>query len=481
MYLSGAYKITEWDPELVQQCLEAMTPNNMFIMISSPTFAEGDQCNEVEQWYGSKYRSLDFDPALLKKWSEIRHDEYPALQLPQVNDMIATDFTLLDAASSDACPKDEPQCIHQDDNVRLWYKPDNVFDMPKVNIMYSFSSGQGAMTPSSLVAANLFAELVQELCNEFSYLATMAGLHCDISSTASGLELQISGYNHKAHVLVEKLVDTIMDLTNDVDGKKVDPEMFDRISYKVEQQYQSFLVGQPYQHAIYGGDIVLEHDKYTIYDKLNAVKGMTLAEVFSFAKVFWKYCRLDGLIHGNVSPQHAYDITSMVWSKTHPLQPKSMDAVITRGVLGKRIVQLSNGNESSPTSYLYRFPEFNESNTNSCVEIVYQMGVLDMTTNAMLAFINHIVREPAFNQLRTEEQLGYIVHTSVKTSGDNIKGLLFLIQSDSFDPIHVESRIETFLANFRQRIVDMSSEDFQTNVDSVVASFLEKVRRLSLY
>jgi hypothetical protein len=110
------------------------------------------------------------------------------------------------------------------------------------------------------------------------------------------------------------------------------------------------------------------------------------------------------------------------------------------------------------------------------VEIILQMGALDLETNSTLALFAHLIREPAFNQLRTEEQLGYIVHSSIKTSGDHIKGLLILIQSDSFNPYHVEERIEIFLASFRQRIVEMSESDFQTFVDTVVASFLEKVR-----
>ena len=93
-----------------------------------------------------------------------------------------------------------------------------------------------------------------------------------------------------------------------------------------------------------------------------------------------------------------------------------------------------------------------------------------------LAFLHHLMREPAFNQLRTEEQLGYLVHTSVKTNGNNIKGLLFLIQSDSFDPIHLEERVESFLSTFRQKfIVQLTEEKFQHNIEAVVANFLEKV------
>lgn len=492
-YLSGAYKVFEWNPDLVRECLQSINPDNLFLMISSPTFGqdreddkEGEtkESVEVEKWYGTKYRSIECEETVWNRWKAAKAEDCPELQLPEVNDMIATEFDLLDLSKTKIeYPKDEPQCIHQDDNVRLWYKPDNVFEQPKVVISFSFSSGQGSLSPEVVVAAHLYAELVHEQCNEFSYLATMAGLYCEISPSNSGFEVHVTGYNHKAHVLLERLVDTMMDLLRPSDEKapSLDPEVFDRISFKIEQMYQSFLVGQPYQHAVYGGDLVLQYDDYSIQDKINALQQISLDEVLTLARSFWKHCRMEGLIHGNVSAQHAYDMSKTVWNKTHPSQPlNGNDVLITRAPSERRVVQLdgapSGMPSSNPPSYLYRFSEFNEDNPNSCVEIIFQMGVLAVPDNATLAMLNHLLREPAFNQLRTEEQLGYIVHTSVKTSGDNIKGLVFLIQSDAFDPIHVENRIEAFLAGFRKRIVDMSEDDFQTNVGSVVASFLEKVR-----
>mmetsp|Transcript_54710 Transcript_54710/g.61172 ORF Transcript_54710/g.61172 Transcript_54710/m.61172 type:complete len:194 (+) Transcript_54710:249-830(+) len=149
------------------------------------------------------------------------------------------------------------------------------------------------------------------------------------------------------------------------------------------------------------------------------------------------------------------------WSgkkKTHPTTTttsESANTIITRAPLEKRVVQLvntttnNNGStsSSSSSSYLYRFAEFNAADTNSSVAIVLQMGALEEVTNATLSLLNALVKEPAFNQLRTEEQLGYIVHVSVKTNGDNIKGLLLLIQSDSFSPDHVEARMELFFCN----------------------------------
>ena len=133
-------------------------------MVSSPTFGEGeDACTEEEQWYGTKYRKIECVEGTWNEWKSLEHDKYPELQLPEVNDMIATDFELLEAAADEKTyPTDQPLCIHQDDNVELWYKPDNVFSMPKVNMMYSFTSGHGAFS-----AAHQYRKVIPVLCCVF--------------------------------------------------------------------------------------------------------------------------------------------------------------------------------------------------------------------------------------------------------------------------------------------------------------------------
>jgi insulysin len=120
----------------------------------------------------------------------------------------------------------------------------------------------------------------------------------------------------------------------------------------------------------------------------------------------------------------------------------------------------------------------NAQDSNSCVSALFQMGAVDVRTNAAISLLHHLLREPAFNQLRTEEQLGYIVHSSVKTNGDNIKGIMILIQSDSFDPLYLDERIEVFLQGFRTKLVDMTVQDFESNVDSVCQNLLQKDKSL---
>lgn len=480
-YLSGPYKVYGWDPEAITKFLSSLHPDNVLLMISSPTYhgnqddneKQSSYCSQEEPWYGTKYESIPIDETLWNSWRTVQHTDYSDLKLPEVNDMIATEFDLLPCPSE--IPKEEPQCILHSSQakIQLWYKPDNVFEMPKVNLLFQLSSVETAVSPEPMVALQLFVELIQEHVNEFTYLASMAGLHQDVGLSSTGsLELHVTGYHHKAHVLVERIVDTMLEM---VDGNltAIDTETYERLVYKLEQHYQSFLVAQPYQHAIYGGDLCCETMMWTIPEKLAALKSITLQEVMQYAKRFTKHVQLEGLVHGNVTPQHAKDITQRIWNK---LQKDTNVSSSSCSLSERRVVQMERN-----TSYLYRFAEFNPANTNSVLQILLQIGVLELKDNATLAFLHHLIREPAFNQLRTEEQLGYIVHTSVKTSGNNIKGLLFLIQSDAFDPIHVEMRVEEFISKFRERIVSMTEQDISKNVDAVVASLLEKVSHEILY
>jgi insulysin len=477
-YLSGPYVVSQWEPDAVEECLACLNPDNVLWLLSSPTFAGQLTNPQTEKWYGTQYQRVELDDPLQNQLRTAMASDFPDLAFPQVNDMIATDFELLSTDLQKSVPLDKPQCIAltmgstYKPEMQLWYKPDNVFEMPKVNVLLHFPSGVADATPLATVATQVFVEWVQEQVNEYTYLASMAGLHCDVSVApgSCGIDLQVTGYHHKAHVLVEKLFSVI--LTSLQPSDKDDSELFGRLLYKLEQQFQAFLVSQPYQHAVYGADQVLEEGKFTVEHKLAALTQLDKASVVEHAIRFWKDCRMVALIHGNLAPQHAKDMVEKIWSNLGTFRGQQ-NAILSLPS-ERRVVQLADG-----TSYLYRFEEFNEANTNSCMQIILQIGAVSLKDNATLAFVHHLVREPAFNQLRTEEQLGYIVHTSIKTSGADIKGLVFLIQSDGFDPIHVESRVEEFLANFRPRIVEMTEEDFATHVNTVVASFLEKVSRFS--
>lgn len=54
----------------------------------------------------------------------------------------------------------------------------------------------------------------------------------------------------------------------------------------------------------------------------------------------------------------------------------------------------------------YSFDAENKTHANSAVEIIFQTGVEDTKENMLNELLVQILHEPAFDQLRTKEQLG---------------------------------------------------------------------------
>ena len=119
----------------------------------------------------------------------------------------------------------------------------------------------------------------------------------------------------------------------------------------------------------------------------------------------------------------------------------------------------------------------NKAEVNSAVIYTVQIGsVTDRPLRAALQLFAQIADEPTFNELRTKQQLGYIVQ-SQSTGTIGSMGFRVLIQSE-MDPIYVETRIEAFLDSLQNYIEKMSEEEFEKNKQSLIARKEEKPKNL---
>jgi insulysin len=160
--------------------------------------------------------------------------------------MIATDFGLKNQEDESK----EPVLLLDSPTCRLWYKADTKFRMPKVNLLIHLSNPVANESPASQVKTQLWQMALEDSCNDFSYLASMAGLHCQFSATRSGMEIHVSGYNHKISKLVERIVHVMKTL-------EVSEDVFERLQAKFRQDLENFSYAAAYQHAMFGADLVL--------------------------------------------------------------------------------------------------------------------------------------------------------------------------------------------------------------------------------
>ena len=115
---------------------------------------------------------------------------------------------------------------------------------------------------------------------------------------------------------------------------------------------------------------------------------------------------------------------------------------------------------------------------SSCIENYYQTGLQETRLNMLLELFSQIINESCYNQLRTKEQLGYIVFSGVRRS-NGAQGVRVIVQSERH-PDYLDSRIEAFLAGLEASLQEMEDTEFQTQVEALATKRLEKPKKLSV-
>lgn len=102
-----------------------------------------------------------------------------------------------------------------------------------------------------------------------------------------------------------------------------------------------------------------------------------------------------------------------------------------------------------PEGCNYAYTMLNDAHKLHAIEIYFQCFQQSIENNSILELFAHFVDEPCFDQLRTKEQLGYIVNSGVRRSR-GVQGFRVIVQS-ARDLEHVNRRIELFLDSVKVR------------------------------
>jgi insulysin len=129
-----------------------------------------------------------------------------------------------------------------------------------------------------------------------------------------------------------------------------------------------------------------------------------------------------------------------------------------------------------PAGADFIFKSEHKTHLSSCAAVLFQTGVQGLRENVVVELLEHIANEPCFNQLRTKEQLGYIVFTGVRRS-QGTQGIQVLVQSDRH-PAFVESRIDSFLNDFEKLLETMTDEEFLHHRGALSVRKAEKPKKL---
>lgn len=457
--LSGSTKLRRFDSDAIVKATQSLRPDNFRLLIVSQD--PPVNFDKKEKWYGTEYTVQKVPAELLsdleRSVQNVASERPEALHLPHRNEFIPT---RLDVEKKEVAePATAPKLIRNDDTMRLWWKKDDRFWVPKTNFLVTIRSSMAYATPANNVKTKLCCELVKDSLSEYAYDADLSGLVYNTSGTTLGVDVNIGGYSDKLPVLLEKVIRSMKEL-------KVNPERFKIIKERLSRSYKNWDYQQPYYQV---GNYVrwLTQEKSWINHQYAAeLPNIEAEDVQAFIPQILGHNHIEILAHGNLYKEDALKMANLVETilKPRPL-PQSLWHL-------RRDIILPPG-----SNYVYRRDLVDPANVNHTIE--YDLFIGDRTDRELKVktqLFAQMLQEPTFDQLRTKEQLGYVVFSGPRVSIASMSYRV-LVQSER-DPEYLEGRIEALLSRFRADLEKMSDSDFEAHRRSVINQKQETLKNL---
>ncbi|PNP56798.1 hypothetical protein FNYG_15335 [Fusarium nygamai] len=210
--LSGHSRLREFAPDQIEKAFATIRPDNSCMVIVSRNYP-GDW-DWKEKWYGTEYRHDKIPDDLMqeckKAFAVSPQDRLPTLHLPHKNPFIPNEPEVEKQEMDEQALN--PRVIRNDSIARTQWKKDDIFWVPRANVLVSLKTPLFYASAENNVKARLFLDLVHDALEMYSYDAELAGLQYKVRLDSRGLFLDVSGYNDKLPMLLDQIVTTMRDL-----------------------------------------------------------------------------------------------------------------------------------------------------------------------------------------------------------------------------------------------------------------------------
>lgn len=449
------YMLETFDGPQITKLVNRLRPENVLVSIASKDF-EG-KTDQFDKWFQVHYSTQLLESSLIEKCSSVsNHDRF---FLPRRNNFIPSQFGLIYKSKPETTKF--PEVISRDSLHRCWYKQDDHFQLPKACVCINFRSPKAYSTPGDFVRMYMLIDMLKDLLTDYAYDAHLAGLNYCMKNDQYGINVEVDGFSEKQTPFVLQLVESLLK-TEELELKR-----FEVLKERYVRKLKNFSKKQPYEQAKFYFNFLLNEKSYDIVELLKEAENVKLDDIKEQRKKFFQNTYIDTLVAGNTCKQDSDKLLSSIQN----LVKKSFSSLpIPEDQLKNlRTIKLA-GNGSI-------FELLSEVHSNSAMALYLQTNLEATKENMLSELLEQIINEQFFDQLRTKEQLGYIVCSQVKNV-NGVRGLYFLIQG-SKSPPELEDRAEAFILNLRDMLKDMPQDEFDEHKESLATMRLEKPKTLN--
>jgi len=444
---------------------ENLSVDNAIVTVLSKSFESAT--DKKEKWYGTDYRVRPIPSSVIDQWKDPTSPRKLQIDFPPPNQFIPSETGLhvrnaaaktLKASErtfeSRMTPLVPPRVIRDDGVDGRWtvyFKEDDRFGLPKAYVVMHVLTREAFSSSKNAALANLYELCVSDRLGEYAYDAGLAGLIYEVKVMPRGVRLTFGGYNDKlkdfADYVSKKLSKDVRKLLPRTDQE------FDRYKDQVMRALSAFDVKQPYFHASYYSQLLLNPRQFQYANKelRDETRAILLPDLIDYAENIWKSGRGEALIQGNFNEQEANGLIKVLGDAL-PFKRVPSDPLPPH--LEALPLPESEG-DVVPTRVLVAEP--NPANENSVSYIMLQSLDKSPKAHVLIELLNAIISEPFYNDLRTQQQLGYIVSSGVRGIAGT-RTISFIVQSSVAASAKLSVSIFKFLDSVETDIIKKLSD-----------------------
>lgn len=435
------------DPEVYRRVLSFLRPDNMMVTV----MAKGVATTDTEPHYGTKY-SYTEDDAFYRELLDVQ--PHADLHLPAPNPFIARHAGIPNRPQRDDVT---PEKILSEPGLVLYHTEDFEFLRPKITLHYKLRFPSEEMSLRRTVLLDTYSACVNESLNELAYPARIAGLSYSFASGYEGVYFTVSGFDESAPRLFDSVLDHMQNL-------QLTAERFEAIKDRIVRDLRNFPKQDAWRITRLYNDEVLNQISYKPAERLSVAEVLTLEDIREFAAELYGKVFIEALAHGNISAKRSVELTRRVQQQLG-LQAVEYGATLKQTYL----------DQPEPEA-LVRVEKLEVN--NSCFWREYDAGDNDPHGRATALILRGFLRGPFFTEMRSNQQLGYIVWAGPSTQRDNFH-LYFIIQSASHAADDLEDRADAFIATYPQQFRALPPESFAALNTSAVEEVKKKAKSIA--
>lgn len=424
-----------YDAKAIQARLDMMTPQNARIWYISPK----EPHNKTAYFVDAPYQVEKISPATFAGWQKAA--SAIALKLPELNPYIPDDFTLIKPEK--AYPR--PELIVDEPTLRVVYTPSRYFaSEPKADVSVVLRNPKAMDSAKNQVLFALNDYLAGIALDQLSNQAAVGGI--SFSTNANhGLMVNANGYTQRMPQLFLALLEGYFSYTPT-------EEQLEQAKSWYALMMDSAEKGKAFDQAMMPVQMLSQIPYFQRETRRALLPGITLQEVIDYRNALKTQARPEFLIVGNMSEAQAkklgQDVRKQLGTNGNEWC-RNQDVVVAKkqGVI---------------------FEKAGSSTDSALAAVFVPAGYDEFVSSAYSAVLGQIIQPWFYNQLRTEEQLGYAVFAFSMNVGRQW-GLGFLLQSSDKQPDFLWQRYQAFFPKAEAKLRAMAPAEFAQIQQAVIA------------